>query len=162
MTLSCKTKIGVSVGVIALAYLAGWESHRPETITKTQTVTVEKQVDHIVYQDRVVHDQSVTTTVVKKPDGEVDTTTIQANVNTESKKASETDEKVSSTQTTTSTVSTPQQPNYGLGISSKVTLNDPLKPVYQFEADRRLLGPIWVSGTVGMDKSAAIGLRLEF
>ena len=162
MDKTTKIQIGAGAAALALSYAAGWFSHQPETVTKTQTVTVEKQVDKIVYQDRVVADHSVTTTVDKKPTGEVVTTTTKADVDTEAKTASQTDETTKSTQTTTSTTSAPQGPDYGLGLSARFTLSDPLKPTYQIDAGRRLLGPVWLTGTVGMDASAAIGLRIEF
>ena len=154
----------------------------------TQTKTVEKAVDRIVYQDRVVtkivyvkdkktHVHIVTVTT-QKPDGEkVTQKTEDENSDTEVNEDTNKDQniaknetKTDNTSTQSKTTTTYKSPNWMVG--AKIGISIPVLfmgktqqgipgldgAVIQAEVGRKLIGPLWF--TVHGDTQGVVGLGL--
>lgn len=105
-----------------------------------------KTVDHIVTITKTVNPDGTTTETTKTEDKQVDKKTVE--------KDKEKD-----------TTTTPLMAQYKLGlglheIHSLADLQDYTK-VY-VEGSRRVLGPIWLSAGVGLDRSLSLGVSYEF
>lgn len=137
--------------LLGLAFGAGMYIGRgtQQVITQDRIVYKEgetKVVDHIV---------TVTRTVQK--DGTVTETT-----KTEDK---DTDKKTAEKEKDHSSVVTPMLSQYKLGIRlhelrSTGDLTDYTK--VELDVSRRVLGPLWLDGGIGIDKSITLGVSYEF
>lgn len=135
----------------------GYYAHKPETITKTQTITVEK----IVEKQVAVTDHSTTEIVIKKPDGTTETTVVHNDINTsENTKIQEKDKIVAKDETKETAIS---QPKYSVGAQAQVDPMNPLKPSYNATIGYRILGNAWVDALYNMGhKEVAIGFSIKF
>lgn len=180
----------IAVGVVLLALLLGYGGGRyaqPAKVVEKEKI-VTKVETKIEYQDRVVtkieyvkvqeKHQHVETTTTKKPDGEVVTTT-KTDTDTDTNVHKDTDkveEKVVYKDRIVQQVVEKEklvlrQPDWrlaaGVGVSIPHYLNQPdvgisipYGLVVQAEADRRIIGPVWLGvfgntqGTAGLMLSA--------
>ena len=116
----------------------------PQVTVQTKTVEADHSVTH--------NDVKTVTHEVKKPDGEVDTdiTTIDSTVHTD------TDTK------TAQVVQLAPEKNWYVGATASITGVNFANPAYGVQVNRRILGPIFLGGTVNTKGEFGISLGMEF
>lgn len=116
----------------------------PQVTVQTKTV----EADHSVTQNNV----KTVTHEVKKPDGEVDTdiTTIDSTVHTDT-----------NTETKQATQIAPQKDWY-IAATASITGVNFANPAYGVQVNRRILGPIFLGGTVNTKGEFGVSLGMEF
>lgn len=149
----------LGLSVVALAFGAGWTSHKPAEVTKevvkwqTQVVEVDKKTD-----------KKTTTKVTQsnKDGSSVVTETVNEDIEEDSQQT-----KTASGTKVAETVAqvTVSQNQYSLGITANYDISDwkNFDPTYEVKAGRRLIGDVW--GEVGFDWKASrvsLGIRYEF
>jgi hypothetical protein len=180
----------IVIGAVLLALLLGYGGGRyaqPAKVVEKEKIVTQIQ-EKVVYQDRIVTQKVLVevekkrvhreTTTTKKPDGEVVTTTkVDTNTDTDTKdNESKVEEKVVYKDRIVQQVVEKEklvlrQPDWriaaGVGVSiphylgqPDVGVSIPYGLVIQAEADRRILGPVWLGvfgntqGTAGLMLSA--------
>ena len=139
-------KIAAVALSLIIAFGLGWSSHKPQVITKTETVTVQAEAK-TVYVDRVI-------TIEKKADGST------TEVITDHSKT--TDDTNSSTKTDTSVVPA-NLSKYRLGVQLESPIS--LTPVLQYRAvaGMRIVGPFWLDAGYSVSThTAGLGFSWEF
>lgn len=143
-------KIGALVALVSSILLNVWLITRPKpvpeikTVEKIKVVEVEKEVTKEVIK------------TITKPDG----TKIVTETKTETKEKTKIDTKVVTKEVTA------KKPKYSLGLEVGRPIGlDILQQsnIYRAEIGYRLgESPVWVTTTVGSDKTVLVGLRIEF
>jgi len=148
-------KVVIALCVVVGSFLGGYYIHKPETVTKTEVVTVEKIVEKKV----LVKDNTVVDQTIQKPDGTIEHTVTKNDVTTNS----DTTEKTNIKKTETISIK-PTEKNYSLGIQANFDLKDKdhLYPSQNYTFGRRIFGDIWFDGFYNnTNKDLAIGVRVE-
>lgn len=123
--------------------------------------------EHTVYQDRVVvrseqrEEQVHQTKTVKKPDGTLITTETVKQSKMEADEQAEVktvDHSVQAVQTEIN----PRVNNYSLGLNFKPSLDYKSVDNYELYGAKRVLGDVWVQGTVSGKGEFMVGLRIDF
>ena len=153
----------LAILVAFLSFGVGYWSHKPVTITKTETQTIEK----IVEKQAFVKDNSKIDKTVTKPDGTVEHTVIQNDVSAGSTETSVTVAKKETKEQATVAV---LRPNYSIAAHVIVPLSSPLtdKRQYDIVAGYRILGEAWIEGLYITHKDnikkgdVGVGIRIGF
>lgn len=120
-------------------------------------VQVEEKIVYKEGETRIIEKEVIREKIIR-PDGTIEERVIEKDKDTDSKtRDTETDKSVK-----------PILAQYSLGLGLRVDLGEinKLREVsYEnvvITGGRRLLGPLWLDGSVGLDKQITVGVRYEF
>ncbi len=140
------SKIVAGIGLLGIAFVAGWASRPAEVQVETKTVVqeVEKTVTKVVKETATKPDGTTTTT---------ETTTSTSDITT-------TKDKINP-QVAPVAVTAPR--DWSVGVQWQPSIQDPTWQPASATVGYRITGPVWVEGGVDWRHGAAIvGVRLEF
>ena len=144
-----------AIVLVCASFAVGYWSHKPVSVTKTEIQTVEK----IVEKQVMVKDTSVVNQTITKPDGTVEHTVTQNNVQTGTVEQSVT---IAHTESKEQTVTAVPRPNYSISSHAIVPIHSLLeKPSYDIVAGYRALGELWVETMYLHDEGDKIGLGIR-
>jgi hypothetical protein len=145
------TKILAGLGLLAVAFAAGWLSREPEvqvqveTKTETKVVEVEKVVTKIVKETATKPDGTTTTT---------ETTTTTADTTTTKEK--------DKTKPQPAPVAAAKR-DWSVGVQWRPDFKDPTWVPASATVGYRVTGPVWAEAGVNFkDRAAIVGVRVEF
>ena len=161
------TNLSVIAAIMAIClgvgYLGGLgiSAHSKSPQTTTITKTEVQYIDRIVEKKIYITDTSTTNTTITKPDGTVEHTVVQNNVNTnaQTNESTQTIIKVAE-----KTVIKGTQNNYSLGVRGVLTKPYVFDTIPQVEivVGRRLLGDLWLDAGFNKDsKEVSLGFSFQ-
>lgn len=124
--------------MLILGAVAGFWACKKLTKPETRIEVQEKEI--------IKTDVRTVTRTIERPDGSKETVT-------------ETTDKTKTTASKQAVVQT-SKPNWAIGIAAESDYK--LKPVYEVEVNRRILGPIFVGLSINSEAEAGIRLLMEF
>jgi hypothetical protein len=163
-----KRRVAIAAGALlalVAAYLGGRFSRaaRVEERVKVETRTVTEWKDRIVYVEAKTEQRHTTTTATRKPDGTRTVVKVQdvrtdsgARLNAGSDGKSETAASSDASRVITA------QPSWRLEGQAGWSRLSPAPDIYGIGISRRVAGTLWVGGWARTDKTAGLGVALEW
>ncbi len=153
-----KYKVLISVAVIAIAFAGGRYSTPVKTVTKIQTVTVEKETTK-TDTDTAIH-KIITKTEVDKPDGTKTITTVTRDDTTKKTDSTSSDDKNTTSSTVEVSVKGSQKVN--LAILAGTNYHDIGTLIVGAHVSTNLIGPVTIGAFGLSDGVLGVSLGLEF